>query len=140
MAITQENPRVAINDLSEREFQLEKAGQWCKGKGCDTFGPFGPYLVTPDELGDFNNLDMWLDVNGERMQTGNSRTMVYKIPFLVHYISQFMSLQPGDIISTGTPPGVGMGFRPPRYLKAGDVMHLGIQGLGEQTQQVVADS
>ncbi|ABD81746.1 fumarylacetoacetate hydrolase family protein [Saccharophagus degradans] len=129
-----------VNDLSEREFQLEKAGQWCKGKGCDTFGPFGPYLVTPDELGDFNNLDMWLDVNGERMQTGNSRTMVYKIPFLVHYISQFMSLQPGDIISTGTPPGVGMGFRPPRYLKAGDVMHLGIQGLGEQTQQVVADS
>lgn len=129
-----------INDLSEREFQLEKYGQWMKGKGCDTFGPFGPYLVSLDEVGDFNNLSLWLDVNDQRMQNGNTRTMVYKIPFLVHYISQFMSLQPGDIISTGTPPGVGLGMQPPQYLKPGDVMRLGIQGLGEQRQQVVAEA
>lgn len=129
-----------VNDLSEREFQLEKAGQWMKGKGCDTFGPFGPHLVTPDEVGDFDNLGMWLEVNGERVQNGSTRTMVYKVPFLVHYISQYMSLQPGDIISTGTPPGVGLGFNPPRYLKAGDSMRLGIEGLGEQTQQVVSES
>lgn len=128
-----------VNDLSEREFQLEKQGQWMKGKGCDTFGPFGPYLVTLDEVGDFNNLHMWLELNGKRMQDGNTQTMVYKIPFLVHYISQFMSLQPGDIISTGTPPGVGLGMTPPLYLKAGDTMKLGIQGLGEQFQTVVAD-
>jgi 2-keto-4-pentenoate hydratase/2-oxohepta-3-ene-1,7-dioic acid hydratase in catechol pathway len=126
-----------INDLSERRFQLEQHGQWCKGKGCDTFGPFGPYLVTPDEAGDVDNLGIWLELNGERVQDGNTKTMVYKVPFLVHYISQFMSLQPGDIISTGTPPGVGLGMTPPRYLKEGDVMRLGIDGLGEQQQRTV---
>jgi ureidoglycolate lyase/2,4-diketo-3-deoxy-L-fuconate hydrolase len=125
-----------INDLSEREFQIEKEGQWCKGKGCDTFGPIGPYLVTTDEVTDSNELDIWLELNGEMVQDGNTRTMVYKIPFLVSYISQFMSLQPGDIISTGTPPGVGLGFTPPKYLKEGDVMRLGISGLGEQQQTV----
>ena len=125
-----------INDLSEREFQIEKEGQWCKGKGCDTFGPIGPYLVTTDEITDSNELDIWLEVNGERVQNGNTRTMVYKVPFLISYISQFMSLQPGDIISTGTPPGVGLGFNPPKYLKEGDVMRLGILGLGEQQQSV----
>ncbi len=125
-----------INDLSERAFQIEKEGQWCKGKGCDTFGPIGPYLVTTDEVADSNELDIWLELNGERVQDGNTRTMVYKVPFLVHYISQFMSLQPGDIISTGTPPGVGLGFNPPKYLKEGDVMRLGISGLGEQQQTV----
>lgn len=128
-----------VNDLSEREFQLERCGQWVKGKGCDTFGPFGPYLVTPDEAGDFNNLNLWLELNGKRMQNGNTNTMVYKVPFLVHYISCFMSLQPGDIISTGTPPGVGLGMNPPKYLKAGDVMRLGIDGLGEQQQTVVSE-
>ncbi len=125
-----------INDLSEREFQIEKEGQWCKGKGCDTFGPIGPYLVTTDEVTDSNELDIWLELNGERVQDGNTRTMVYKVPFLISYISQFMSLQPGDIISTGTPPGVGLGFNPPKYLKEGDVMRLGISGLGEQQQTV----
>ena len=125
-----------INDLSEREFQIEKEGQWCKGKGCDTFGPIGPYLVTTDEITDSNSLEIWLELNGERVQNGNTRTMVYKVPFLVSYISQFMSLQPGDIISTGTPPGVGLGFNPPKYLKEGDVMRLGISGLGEQQQKV----
>lgn len=125
-----------INDLSEREFQIEKEGQWCKGKGCDTFGPIGPYLVTPDEVADSNELDLWLEVNGERVQNGNTRTMVYKVPFLISYISQFMSLQPGDVISTGTPPGVGFGFNPPKYLKEGDTMRLGISGLGEQQQNV----
>jgi 2-keto-4-pentenoate hydratase/2-oxohepta-3-ene-1,7-dioic acid hydratase in catechol pathway len=125
-----------INDLSEREFQIEKEGQWCKGKGCDTFGPIGPYLVTSDEVIDSNELDIWLEVNGERVQDGNTRTMVYKVPFLISYISQFMSLQPGDIISTGTPPGVGLGFNPPKYLKEGDTMRLGITGLGEQLQNV----
>jgi 2,4-diketo-3-deoxy-L-fuconate hydrolase len=125
-----------INDLSEREFQIEKEGQWCKGKGCDTFGPIGPYLVTTDEVNDSNELDIWLELNGERVQDGNTRTMVYKVPFLISYISQFMSLQPGDIISTGTPPGVGLGFNPPKYLKEGDVMRLGISGLGEQQQTV----
>jgi 2-keto-4-pentenoate hydratase/2-oxohepta-3-ene-1,7-dioic acid hydratase in catechol pathway len=128
-----------VNDLSEREYQLERHGQWVKGKGCDTFGPFGPYLVTPDEAGDFNNLNLWLELNGRRMQNGNTNTMVYKVPFLIHYISGFMSLQPGDIISTGTPPGVGLGMKPPKYLKAGDVMRLGIDGLGEQRQTVVAE-
>ncbi|GAC16897.1 fumarylacetoacetate hydrolase family protein [Aliiglaciecola lipolytica] len=127
-----------INDLSEREYQIERQGQWCKGKGCDTFGPFGPYLVTPDEAGDVDNLSMWLEVNGQRMQTGNTKTMVYKVPFLIHYISQFMSLQPGDIISTGTPPGVGLGMTPPLYLKEGDVMKLSIENLGEQQQKVVS--
>jgi 2,4-diketo-3-deoxy-L-fuconate hydrolase len=125
-----------MNDLSERAFQLEKEGQWMKGKGCDTFGPLGPYLVTTDEVGDGNNRKIWLEVNGKRVQDGNTNTMVYKVPFLVSYISQFMSLQPGDIISTGTPPGVGLGFKPPIYLKEGDVMRLGIEGLGEQQQTV----
>jgi ureidoglycolate lyase/2,4-diketo-3-deoxy-L-fuconate hydrolase len=125
-----------INDLSERQFQLEQEGQWCKGKGCDTFGPIGPYLVTTDEVKNSNELDIWLELNGDRVQDFNTRTMVYKVPFLVSYISQFMSLQPGDIISTGTPPGVGLGFTPPKYLKEGDVMRLGISGLGEQQQTV----
>lgn len=125
-----------INDLSEREYQLEKQGQWCKGKGCDTFGPIGPYLVTPDEVGDSNNLNIWLELNGNRVQDGNTSTMVYKVPFLVSYISQFMSLQPGDVISTGTPPGVGLGMTPPLYLNEGDVMRLGIDKLGEQQQSV----
>lgn len=126
-----------INDLSEREYQLERQGQWVKGKGCDTFGPMGPFLVTPNEVGDFNNLDIWLELNGERVQNGNTSTMVYQVPFLVHYISQFMSLQPGDVISTGTPPGVGLGMTPPVFLKEGDVMRLGIDNLGEQQQRVV---
>ncbi|OJY71222.1 MAG: 2-hydroxyhepta-2,4-diene-1,7-dioate isomerase [Sphingobium sp. 66-54] len=125
-----------VNDLSEREYQLERAGQWDKGKGCDTFGPFGPWLVTLDEIADIDALGMWLDVNGERMQTGNSATMIFDVPYLVHYVSQFMSLQPGDIISTGTPPGVGMGKTPPRFLQEGDIVTLGIDGLGEQRQQV----
>jgi len=125
-----------VNDVSEREYQLERAGTWDKGKGCDTFGPFGPWLVTPDEIADVQNLPMWLDLNGARMQTGNTATMIFNVPFLVHYVSQFMSLQPGDIISTGTPPGVGMGKKPPRFLKEGDVMTLGIAGLGEQRQTV----
>lgn len=125
-----------VNDLSEREFQIEKKGQWCKGKGCDTFGPIGPYLVTTDEIKNSDQLSIWLELNGERVQDGNTRTMVYKVPFLVSYISQFMSLQPGDIISTGTPPGVGLGFTPPKYLKDGDVMRLGIEGLGVQQQTV----
>ncbi|WOH38145.1 fumarylacetoacetate hydrolase family protein [Thalassotalea fonticola] len=125
-----------MNDLSERAYQIEREGQWMKGKGCDTFGPMGPYLVTTDESGDGDNRKIWLEVNGKRMQDGNTNTMVYKVPFLVSYISQFMSLQPGDVISTGTPPGVGLGFNPPIYLKEGDVMRLGIEGLGEQ-QQVV---
>jgi 2,4-diketo-3-deoxy-L-fuconate hydrolase len=128
-----------INDVSEREFQLERHGTWDKGKGCDTFGPIGPWLVTADEVGDPGNLPMWLEVNGHRYQDGSTATMVYKPAFLVSYISQFMSLQPGDVISTGTPPGVGMGQKPPVYLKAGDVMRLGIEGLGEQRQSVVAD-
>jgi len=125
-----------VNDLSEREYQLERAGQWDKGKGCDTFGPFGPWLVTLDEIADINALGMWLDVNGERMQTGSSATMIFDVPYLVHYVSQFMSLQPGDIISTGTPPGVGMGKTPPRFLREGDIVTLGIEGLGEQRQRV----
>jgi len=125
-----------VNDLSEREYQLERAGTWDKGKGCDTFGPFGPWLVTLDEIADIGNLDMWLDLNGERMQSGNSATMIFDVPYLVHYLSQFMSLQPGDIISTGTPPGVGMGKKPPRFLKEGDVIELAIDGLGTQRQVV----
>ena len=125
-----------VNDLSEREFQLEHYGQWVKGKSCDTFGPIGPYLVTKDEVGDPQNLRMWLDVNGERMQDGSTSTMVYGVNFLVSYLSQFMSLQPGDVISTGTPPGVGMGRKPPLYLKSGDAMKLGIEHLGEQCQKV----
>lgn len=127
-----------INDVSEREYQIERAGTWDKGKGCDTFGPIGPWLVTPDEVGDFDNLKMWLEVDGHRYQDGSTKTMVYKVPFLVSYLSRFMSLQPGDVISTGTPPGVGMGQKPPRYLKGGEVMRLGIERLGTQTQKVVA--
>lgn len=127
-----------INDVSEREYQIERAGTWDKGKGCDTFGPTGPWLVTPDEVGDYDNLRMWLDVDGHRYQNGTTATMVYKVPFLVSYCSRFMSLQPGDIISTGTPPGVGLGQKPPKYLKGGEVMRLGIEGLGEQRQNVRA--
>ena len=126
-----------INDLSEREFQIEHSGQWVKGKSCDTFGPIGPYLVTNDEVPDPQNLKMWLEVNGKTMQNGSTNTMVYGVNFLVSYLSQFMSLQPGDIISTGTPPGVGMGMNPQVFLKAGDVMKLGIEGLGEQTQKTI---
>ena len=127
-----------VNDLSERAFQIERSGQWVKGKSCDTFGPIGPYLVTKDEVVDPQNLKMWLDVNGKRMQDGTTSTMVYGVNFLVSYLSQFMSLQPGDIISTGTPPGVGMGMKPQVFLKPGDVMRLGIEGLGEQKQITVA--
>ncbi len=125
-----------INDVSEREFQIERAGTWDKGKGCDTFGPTGPWLVTKDEVGDFNNLGMWCEIDGKRYQNGSTSTMVYKVPHLVAYCSRFMSLQPGDVISTGTPPGVGMGQKPPVYLKGGEVMHLGIDRLGTQTQKV----
>jgi 2-keto-4-pentenoate hydratase/2-oxohepta-3-ene-1,7-dioic acid hydratase in catechol pathway len=127
------------NDVSERAFQTERSGQWTKGKSCDTFGPIGPWLVTKDEIADPQNLGMWLKVNGQTMQNGSSRTMVYGVAHLVSYLSQFMSLQPGDVISTGTPPGVGMGLKPPRYLKAGDVVELGIEGLGTQKQTFVAD-
>jgi len=127
-----------VNDLSERAFQLERSGQWVKGKSCDTFGPIGPYLVTKDEIKDPQNLKMWLDVNGKRMQNGTTSTMVYGVNFLVSYLSQFMSLQPGDIISTGTPPGVGAGMKPQIFLKPGDVMELGIEGLGEQKQKTIA--
>ena len=125
-----------VNDLSEREFQLEREGQWVKGKSCDTFGPMGPYLVTKDEV-DHNNLGMWLDVNGNRMQTGSTNTMAFDVAHIVSYLSQFMSLQAGDVISTGTPPGVGLGMNPPVYLKEGDVIELGIDGLGTQTQKCV---
>ena len=125
-----------VNDVSEREFQIERAGTWDKGKGCDTFGPIGPWLVTPDEVGDFDDLKMWLDVDGKRSQDGSTATMVYKIPHLIAYCSQFMSLQPGDVISTGTPPGVGMGQNPQVYLHGGEVVKLGIEGLGIQTQNV----
>jgi 2-keto-4-pentenoate hydratase/2-oxohepta-3-ene-1,7-dioic acid hydratase in catechol pathway len=128
-----------VNDLSEREYQLERGGQWDKGKGCDTFGPVGPWLVTTDEVPDPQNLDMWLEVNGQRYQTGNTRTMVFSVAELVSYISRFMTLEPGDVISTGTPPGVGLGQKPdPVYLKPGDRMRLGIAGLGEQEQAVHA--
>jgi 2,4-diketo-3-deoxy-L-fuconate hydrolase len=125
------------NDVSERAFQLELGSQWDKGKGCDTFGPIGPWLVTSDEVGDPTDLDMWLEVNGKRYQNGSSRTMVFKPAFIVSYLSQFMSLQPGDVISTGTPPGVGLGQKPPVYLNAGDNIQLGIEKLGTQTQKVV---
>jgi 2-keto-4-pentenoate hydratase/2-oxohepta-3-ene-1,7-dioic acid hydratase in catechol pathway len=127
-----------VNDLSERAFQLEHSGQWVKGKSCDTFGPIGPYLVTKDEIADPQNLKMWLDVNGKRMQNGSTKTMVYGVNYIVSYISQFMSLHPGDIISTGTPPGVGMGMKPQVFLKHGDVMKLGIEGLGDQTQKTIS--
>jgi 2-keto-4-pentenoate hydratase/2-oxohepta-3-ene-1,7-dioic acid hydratase in catechol pathway len=125
------------HDVSEREFQLERGGQWVKGKGCPTFGPLGPWLVTREEVTDVQNLDMFLDVDGERMQTGNTRTMIFGVAHLVSYLSQFMLLEAGDVITTGTPPGVGMGMKPPRFLKGGEVVRLGIAGLGEQTQKVV---
>lgn len=128
-----------VNDVSERAYQIERAGQWSKGKSSDNFGPTGPWLVTPDEVGDFDNLGMWLDVNGERVQDGSTATMVYRVPHLVSYLSQFFTLHPGDIISTGTPPGVGLGFNPPRYLKEGDVVELGIDKLGTQRQVCVKD-
>lgn len=127
-----------VNDVSEREYQIERGGQWDKGKGCDTFAPVGPWLVTRDEIADPQDLDMWLEVNGHRFQNGSTRTMVFGVKTLVSYISRFMSLMPGDIISTGTPPGVGLGQKPPVYLKAGDVMRLGIAGLGEQRQALQA--
>ena len=127
------------NDVSERAFQAERAGQWTKGKSCDNFGQIGPWLVTRDEVSDPQNLAMWLTVNGKTMQDGSSKTMVYGVAHLVHYLSQFMTLHPGDVISTGTPPGVGLGMKPPRYLKAGDVVELGIAGLGQQRQDVIAD-
>jgi 2-keto-4-pentenoate hydratase/2-oxohepta-3-ene-1,7-dioic acid hydratase in catechol pathway len=127
-----------INDVSEREYQLERGPQWDKGKGCDTFGPIGPWLVTPDEVGNVQRLDMWLDLNGKRVQTGNTRTMIFDVAKIVSYLSEFMTLMPGDVITTGTPPGVGLGMKPPLFLKKGDVMTLGIQGLGEQRQEVIA--
>jgi 2,4-didehydro-3-deoxy-L-rhamnonate hydrolase len=126
-----------VNDVSEREFQLERSGTWDKGKGCDTFGPLGPWLVTRDEVPDPHALALWLEVDGQRYQDGSTRTMVYQIPFLISYLSRFMSLQPGDVISTGTPPGVGMGQTPPVYLRSGQRMRLGIEGIGEQSQRVV---
>ena len=127
-----------INDVSEREFQLELGGTWDKGKGCDTFGPLGPWLVTRDEIADPHQLDLWLEVDGHRYQNGNTRTMIFQIPKIISYLSQFMSLQPGDVISTGTPPGVGLGIKPePVYLRAGQQIRLGIAGLGEQNQRTV---
>ena len=127
-----------VNDVSERNFQLERGSQWDKGKGCDTFGPIGPWLVTRDEVPDPQALDMWLDVNGEPMQRGNTKTMIFGVAKLVSYVSQFMTLMPGDIIATGTPPGVGLGRKPPQFLKPGDVVTLGIEGLGEQRSRVAA--
>ena len=130
---------VLINDVSERAFQIERGPTWDKGKGCDTFGPVGPWLVTTDEIGDVQNLDMWLDVNGKRVQTGNTKTMIFNVAEIVSYLSEFMTLEPGDLITTGTPPGVGLGQKPePWYLKAGDTVRLGIEKLGEQGQTFVA--
>ena len=126
------------NDYSERAFQLERGGQWVKGKSCDTFAPLGPQLVTPDEIADVDNLKLWLKVNGKLMQNSSTNQMIFKVPFLVHYLSQFMSLEPGDIISTGTPHGVGLGSKPPVYLRPGDVIELGIDGLGVSKQKAVA--
>jgi ureidoglycolate lyase/2,4-diketo-3-deoxy-L-fuconate hydrolase len=126
-----------VNDVSERAYQLERGGQWDKGKGCDTFAPLGPWLVTADEVPDPQALDLWLEVDGERVQNGNTRTMIFPVPHLVSYISQFMSLRSGDVIATGTPPGVGLGFKPPRFLQAGQTMRVGIAGLGEQRQRTV---
>jgi len=126
-----------VNDVSEREWQLERGTQWDKGKGCDTFGPIGPWMVTADEIPDPQALDLWLEVDGHRFQNGNTRTMVFGVASIVSYLSRFMSLQPGDVISTGTPPGVGLGQKPPRYLKAGETMRLGFTGLGVQTQRTV---
>ncbi len=129
-----------INDVSERAFQIERAGQWTKGKSCDNFGQLGPWLVTQDEVTDPQDLKMWLTVNDQTMQNGSTKTMVYGVAHVVSYLSQFMTLHPGDVISTGTPPGVGMGMKPPRYLEVGDVVALGIEGLGQQRQDVIADS
>ena len=127
-----------VNDVSEREYQLNAAGgQWIRGKGCDTFCPVGPWLVTKDEINDPQNLDVWLDVNGERVQSGNTNTMIFDVKTIVSYVSHFMTLEPGDLIATGTPPGVGMGMKPPKFLKPGDEMKVGINGLGVQTQGVV---
>lgn len=128
------------NDISEREFQLERGGTWDKGKGCDSFAPLGPWLVTPDEIPDAHNLRLWLDLNGQRVQDGTTANLIFGVPFLVAYVSRFMTLLPGDIISTGTPAGVGLGMKPPVYLKPGDVMELGIDGLGSSTQTVIAYS
>ena len=128
---------VLINDVSERAYQTERGGTWDKGKGCDTFGPVGPWLVTTDEVGDVQNLDMWLDLNGKRMQTGNTKTMIFGVAEIVSYLSEFMTLEPGDLITTGTPPGVGLGQKPPLYLKPGDTVRLGIQKLGEQGENFV---
>ena len=125
------------NDVSEREFQLERGGTWSKGKGCPTFGPLGPWLVTTDEIPDVQNLSMWLDVNGQRRQTGSTATMIFNCAQIVSYTSHFMILEPGDVITTGTPPGVGLGMKPPRYLQAGDVVTLSIEGLGQQRQRIV---
>ena len=126
-----------VNDVSERDFQAKRAGQWTKGKSCDTFGPIGPYLVTKDEVKDPQNLTMTLDVNGQRMQIGSTKTLIFSVNHIVYYLSQFMSLNPGDVIATGTPPGVGLGMKPPVFLKSGDVMKLSIEGLGEQTQKCI---
>ena len=129
-----------INDVSEREYQIERQGQWVKGKSCDSFGPIGPWLVTPDEAGDPQNLKLWLEVDGKRYQDGSTNTMVYSVAFLIHYLSQFFTLHPGDVISTGTPPGVGMGQKPdPVYLRPGQTIRLGVEGLGIQTQKTIAD-
>lgn len=125
-----------VNDVSEREFQIERGGTWDKGKGCDTFGPIGPWFVTADEISDPQDIDLWLDVNGKRFQDGSTKTMIFGVAHLVSYVSRFMSLQPGDIITTGTPPGVGMGQKPPRYLVGGETIRLGIAGLGEQETSV----
>jgi 2,4-diketo-3-deoxy-L-fuconate hydrolase len=129
-----------VNDVSERNFQLERGGSWDKGKSFDTFGPVGPYLVTPDEVGDVQNLSMWLEVNGERMQSGNTSTMIFSCAQIVSYVSEVMTLMPGDVITTGTPPGVGMGMKPPRYLNVGDTVTLGVDKLGSQRQRIVAYS
>lgn len=126
-----------VNDISEREYQLERGGTWDKGKGCDTFGPIGPWLVTRDEVPDPGNLSLWLEIDGKRYQDGSTSTMIFPVPRIISYLSRFMSLQPGDVISTGTPPGVGMGQKPPVYLRAGQTMRLGIDGLGEQTQRTI---
>ena len=126
-----------VNDISERDFQAKRSGQWTKGKSCDTFGPIGPYLVTKDEVNDPQNLSMTLDVNGQRMQNGTTKTIIFSVNHIVHYLSQFMSLNPGDVIATGTPPGVGLGMKPPVFLKSGDVMKLSIEGLGEQSQKCI---
>ncbi|ULB09665.1 fumarylacetoacetate hydrolase family protein [Cereibacter azotoformans] len=139
-ALTHVAGYAVANDVSERAFQAERSGQWTKGKSCDNFGQLGPWLVTRDEVADPQDLSLWLSVNGQKMQDGTTRTMVYGVAFLVSYLSQFMTLHPGDVISTGTPPGVGLGMKPPRFLKAGDVVELGVEGLGRQRQDVIADA